>query len=179
MDNKLHLLDFLPLAIFSWGPSILGFEQGSWQQAFYLGSTAAAIQILYTWYRGHSFDYIALGANLFMIYGALGYALYPRMLLPYDLLKQSIIFVWVFIIGLITTLITPEGFIQGPVSAKQYNLTGSIGLLCLTALALVISYSLLTITSANTAVSTIMPFVGLLATRALLKNYVETSLKAS
>ncbi len=176
MENKIHLLDFLPLALFSWGPKLLGHAQNNWEYAFYLGAVSAVLQMLYSWYRGYSFDYIALGANAFLIYGALAYAIHPSLLFPYNWLKQSVIFAWVLIVGVITTLITPEGFIQGPTTR---NLSGSVALLGLTALALVVSFSVLQLTTAGTGIGTILPFVVLLGGRAVLKNYLEVQVKTS
>ena len=176
MENNVHLHDFLPLALFAWGPRFFGLASGDWEYAFYFGACAAIIQLLYSWYRGYSLDYIALGANAFMIYGALAYAIHPALLLPYTVLKQAVIFAWVFVVGLITTLVTTEGFIQG---SGSNNLTGSIVLLGCTALALIVSYSILTLTTAGTGLGTILPFVGLLAGRAALKRSLEATAKAS
>lgn len=181
MENKIRTVDFIPLAFFAWGPHLLRLTDSNepWEYAFYLGATAALLQMLYSWYRGHSFDYIALGANAFLIYGALAFTINPALLLPYYWFKQSIVFVWVLLTGIITTLLTPEGFIQGPPTHKQQNLLGSFALLGLTALALIVSYTILKLTDAETAVGAFLPFVGLLASRAVLKNYLAQSVKAS
>ncbi len=181
MENKIHTIDFIPLAVFAWGPRLLRLTQsnGSLEYAFYIGAATALLQMLYSWYRGYSFDYIALGANIFLIYGALAYAVHPILLLPYDWFKQSILLVWVLLVGIITTLVTPEGFIQGPPEHKQQNLPGSFALLGLTAVALIVSYSVLKLTSAGTSVGAILPFVGLLASRAVLKNYFAPSVRTS
>ncbi len=175
MGKKIYTIDFLPLAIFAWGPHLLGFTQqnGSWESAFYLGAASVLLQMAYSWYKNYSFDYIALGANAFLIYGALAYALHPALLFPYELFKQSIIFVWILLVGLITTLVTPEGFIQGSSTIKQQNFPGSLALLGLTALALLISYSILNLSNAGTVLSTIVPFVLLLAGRAVISEHFE------
>ena len=181
MENNIRWLDYLPLAVFAWGARLLGLttQGGSWENAFYLGAATAVMLIIYKWYHSYSFDYIALGTYAFLIYGALAYAINPVLLLPYDVLKQAVIFAWVFIAGVITTLVTPEGFIQGPPAHRYQNIIGSIGLLALTSLALVVSYSVLNLTTAGTAVGTIIPFVGLLASRAFLTKYVEGQVKTS
>ena len=177
MENKIQTIDFIPLAVFAWGPRLLGLTKSnsSWEYAFYCGATIALLQILYTWYRGYSFDYIALGSNTFLIYGALAYAIAPLLLHPLHSLHQSLIFVSILLTGIITTLATPEGFIQGPSKDKKQNLVGSLALLGLTASALISSYSILHLTNAGTSLGAILPFVALLAGRAILKNYLITS----
>ncbi len=140
--KRLRLLDFLPLIIFSYGARIFGLAstQQAWGPAFYLGATLALVQMGYSWQKGILTDYIALGANLFLIYGALGYALYKPLLIPYDLFKQASVFLWIGLVGSVATLIAPHGFIQMEgVSSRKDAIIGSMALLGAVTIALLAS----------------------------------------
>ena len=172
MENQLRWIDFLPLAIFSYG-SRLGLvgADGSWTNAFYLGAGLALLKVGYLWYRGLKFDYIALGTTLFLIYGALGYALHKPLLVPYDIFMQSVIFLWIFIVGIIATVATKEGFIQLPDEYHKHTRIGSLALLGATGIALLISYCLVSYTAVSTGIGVVMPFVLLLLGREAMRTY--------
>ena len=174
MDKQLHWIDFLPLAFFAWGTRLVGLTTtgDSWAHAFYLGAILTLLQMTYYWYRGLRMDYIALGANLFLIYGALGYAIHKSLLIPYDVFKQSIIFVWVLLVGFVATLALPDGFIQLPDEKNKHNLIGSLALLGLTSIALILSFCLVKFFGVGTAFGVVLPFVGLLSARKILRNYL-------
>ena len=173
MEKQIRWIDFLPLALFAYGTRLVGLTTigDSWATAFYIGGGLAIIQLAYLWYRNLYFDYIALGADLFLIYGALGYAAHNILLFPYDLFKQSVIFMWVFIVGFVTTLASPEGFIQLSEKYQQHIIIGSLSLLGATAVTLLISYCLVTFTNLSTGFGVVLPFVLLLSTREALRNY--------
>ncbi len=175
MEKQIRWLDFLPLAIFSYGTRLVGLTTtgDSWAHAFYIGAALAILHMIYIRYRDLYVDYIALGANLFLIYGALGYALHSALLMPYDVFKQSVIFVWVFTVGLVTTLASSEGFIQISDEHKKNALVGSLALLGATGIALLVSYCLVTYTTLSTGFGVVLPFVGLLSTREALRNYLS------
>ena len=173
MNQNIRWIDFLPIALFSYGTRLAGLtaSQGSWNYAFYIGAGLALLQMLYTWYRDLRIDYIALGANLFLIYGALGYVIHKALIAPYDIFQESVVFLWIFIVGLITTIALPDGFIQLPQENKKSSTVGSLTLLGTTGISLLISYCLATYTNLNGGFVVTLPFVGLLLARETLRNY--------
>lgn len=176
MENGLRLLDFLPLIIFSYGARLFGLAntQQSWGPAFYIGATLALLQMGYYWQKGISLDYIGLGSNLFLIYGALGYALYEPLLIPYSLFKQASVFLWIGLVGSLATLIAPHGFIQTPNTSRKITIIGSMALLGAVTLALLASYMLVRYTI-YTGIGVAVPFVLLLFIREVLRNYFAST----
>ncbi|MBA2306900.1 hypothetical protein H0W26_02085, partial [Candidatus Dependentiae bacterium] len=105
-----------------------------WNDAFFLGALIAVVQSIYYVYNHISFDYIALGCNVFLIGGALtSLGAYPFILL-YEPLKQSTLFFCISVVGLIATFGSRTGFIQteqSPVWVRKRSLlllAGSIGI---------------------------------------------------
>lgn len=144
--------------------------QASWGPAFYIGATLATLQMGYYWQKGFSTDYMVLGANLFLIYGALGYLLYKPLLLPYEIFKQATIFLWIGLVGSITTLITRQGFIQLSATPRKDVLIGSMALLGAVTIAFLVSYMLVSYTKFM-GIGVAVPFILLLFVRELLRNY--------
>lgn len=174
MENTIRWIDFLPLAIFAWVPKMLGLIQpgGSWENAFYIGAAAALIQGCYMWYRAMQPDLIALAGYMFLMYGAFGYLTSPLLLLPYDWFDQSIFFVWVLLVALVATLVSPEGFIKGPPQEKLKNLQGSLLMIGLISLALLFSYIFDKYLGIGIALGNVLPSIGLIAARAAIREYL-------
>ncbi len=172
MNRSLRIFDFLPLLIFSYGARIFGITstQDSWGPAFYIGGGLAVLQMIFYLYRGYSIDYIALGANLFLIYGACGYALYRPLLIPYGIFKQASVFFWIGLVGSVTTLVARQGFIQVFGVPRKVALISSMALLGAVAIAFLTSYLLVSYTNFM-GIGVVVPFVLLLFVRELLRNY--------
>ena len=167
MENQIRWTDFIPLL----AAYFAKIAKLSTTYAFYIGATLAVMQMAYMWYRGQHVDYIALGANTYLIYGALGYAISETLLLPPVITKQGSIFAWIFITGLIITVVTKEGFLQLPESSQEQSLFGSLSLLAATGLTFLISYCLVTYAGFSTASGVMWPLGILVTARVLLRNY--------
>lgn len=175
MDNRLHILDYIPLLVFFYGSRLLGIStvESSWALPFYLGGVCALLQMIFYRYRGYSFDFIVLGTNLFLIYGALGYLLPGELLVPYKILKQAAIFLWIGLVGSIATLVVSEGFIQLAHQSRKTVTIASLALLGGVTLAGLVAYLAVTYTN-FTALGVIVPFIGVIAIRELLRKYFST-----
>ncbi len=166
-----HLLDFIPLIVFVWFARLAGIEVAgpAWKNAFYIGAAVACAQMFFYWYKRLSYDFIALGSNLFLIYGAVGFLLYQPFLKAF--LNESIIFAFILLVGLITTFTIRGGFIQLPKIKKNSALIGSFALLGLTLVVLIISYVLVRFLHAGTIVGVAIPFAALMFGRKALRDY--------
>lgn len=171
MEKSVSWVHFLPVALFVYGTRFLGFpsNDGSISIGFFLGSTLALFYLLCSWFRLVSLDYMALGAYLFLFHGSLGYAFTAKQFFPYVLAKQSILFGWILLVGLVTTLVTPEGFIQ--MSKSGSRLIGSLILLGATAIDFLLSFCLISYAHVDKGIGLILPLLLLVTFRALLRNY--------
>lgn len=175
MERSIPWLNFLPLAFFMWGPrlfSTLHPLASAWNQPFYWGSAIALTQILYSFYFNISLDYVALGTNLFLLYGAIGSLLHSSLLLPSALLKQSGVFLFILTCGLIVSMIRREGFLQLPEQFQTSSLIGSCGLLGFTILAFGLSYVFVTYINVGPPLALGIPLVSLLTAREVFYEYI-------
>ena len=174
MERTIQWLNFLPLAFFMWGPRLFLRVPliDSWSQPFYWGTAIAGMQVLYSLYSNMPLDYVALGANLFFVYGALGCIFSSGILIPYFLLRQSGMFLFIFLWGLGVTLFRQEGFLQVPAAFYSSSLEGSCGLLGITCLAFGLSYLLVTYTKILPSLSIGLPLIVLLIGRTLFYEYI-------
>ena len=131
---------FIPLAIL-WLPFAgkrsprreLNESLVPWHYFFYVSAACALLQLAYLVYKRQEIDKIALGADLFLFYGAIGYALDETLLMPFKFLGHTIIFIFVFVVGIVTSLFSTTGFIQIDTPNKAIVRSGSFALLGLTA----------------------------------------------
>lgn len=170
-----HWTNFIPLIVFAWFSRLCGLSpEMSWMYSFYAGAALAIAQLAYAFYRKIEFDYIAIATDAFLIYGAAGFLAFPFLLAPYAYFKQSVIFLWVIIIGFITALTRPEGFLQ--VSSHHYftakSRYGSTILLTLSLICFVVSFILTKYFQLSTTIAVILPFICLLIARNTVRNRI-------
>jgi hypothetical protein len=174
MENTLDWTEFLPLALFFWGGRLLHMVNptvSTTALAFTLGGALALIQMLYSAYQGRPIDYIALGCNLFLMGGAGASALNVLLKVPYSLFNQTSLFIWILLVGVVTTLLSPKGFIQ--LSKKSISpFSGSVPLLALTVAAFMVSYSLITLLQFGTGLGVGIPLITLISLREVLRRDV-------
>ncbi len=142
-----------------------------WHYFFYISAACAFLQLAYLVYKRQEIDKIALGADLFLFYGAIGYALDEALLMPFKFLGHTIIFIFVFVVGIVTSLFSTTGFIQIDTPNKAIVRSGSLALLGLTLLAFMISYTI-TPSFMGTKANVVLPFMGLVFARHFLRNYL-------
>ena len=107
--QEIRWIDFIPMAIFTWGPSLGITESIAFQ--YYLSAIAALIQLTIIYYNNWHINYISLGTSLFLLYGAAGYAINKNLFLPCYWLDQSTLFVWVLLIGLLSSFFLPKEYV--------------------------------------------------------------------
>ncbi len=167
-------IDFIPLIVFAWFSRVAACKtENAWNYSFYAGAALAILVLAYAWYRKSDVDYVAVGADAFLIYGSAGFLAFPVLLEPYSYFQQSVIFLWILIVGIITTFTRPEGFLQQETHRyTEKSLRGSLMLLALTAVCFIVSFALIKYFNVGTALGTIVPFVALLYGR----NFIKESL---
>jgi len=109
----LPLIQFLPLSLFS----TYGFWQNQatnerWIEAFQLTALLGLLQLVIMLFQQKPVNRLILAVNLYLIFGGIAAFFHQWWYLEiYQSLQESAIFVFMLIVGLITTLVTPSGYI--------------------------------------------------------------------
>lgn len=170
---KTHWSSFIPLIVFVTFSRICGTQSATacpWTYAFYAGAVVAIVQLLYAWYKQIPLDYIAVGTDAFLIYGAAAFLAFPALAVPYAYFRQTVIFLWILIVGVITTIVRPEGFLQHPSSRfTTKNVYRSLALMGVVVAAFVASFIFVKILDWGTFLGVTLPFIALLLARETLR----------
>jgi hypothetical protein len=154
-------ITFLPLIIFMISYRIWS----SWKTAFTVGGTVSCLYLLFVFYEHIRHDLIMTGVNCFLIGGAAMSIFKLRWLgNMYRYFGYTTILVWIFVVGLIATIFSEEGFVGIKHANKKLVTLFSIYLLAGTLLSICFSiYFAKQIFKLGA-----IPFVFLLVLRALL-----------
>ena len=174
MERTLHWVPFLPLVFFVYSTRFLGLpgDDTSLALAFYIGSALALIYFISSWFRWINLDYMALGANLFLLQGGIASAFMRDLFFPHTYFMQMILFGWIFLVGVITTFSSPKGFIQ--MSESGSNLIASLALIGATAVDFLLSFFLITYAHVGKGMGLLLPLLLLITFREILRNYLST-----
>lgn len=170
--EDIRWIDFIPLAVFTWGGRlfITADSVESLATQFYYGAAVALIHIGITLHNKWRINYTALGANLFLLYGTLGYALSEALLLPYLWFKQAALFVWILLIELLTIFFL-KGTAVTILSKKARQKTSFIAL-GMTMFILSISMVLINVTKVEVPYTIMLPFIVLMGAKELVKRHI-------
>lgn len=120
---KYSYFDFIPMIV----SSIYGARAGggfeAWKIAFLIGIGLAVVQFIVYRVLKRSIDPLALGLNLFLLVGAIGFNLMiPFILSLLDQMRESASFIFVAIVGTLFVLLKEEGLLEhsGP-GTKMYS----------------------------------------------------------
>ncbi len=108
------IVQFLPLTLFAtyafWaGPTP---APNRWERAFVLGGVAAVVQMALVLRRRAPVNRLLLGANLYLLVGGLATVTRQwRVLVLYGVLAEAGIFVAILLVGLVTTSVSPAGYV--------------------------------------------------------------------
>lgn len=109
----LVFVQFLPLSFFA----TYAFWHGEptddrWMEAFQWGALAALIQLLIVLPQRRPINRLILAANLYLLVGGGAVLTHQWWLLQtYGVLREAGIFIAILIVGIVTTLVSPAGFI--------------------------------------------------------------------
>ncbi len=163
----LNILEAVPLIVFLISVSFIDTTVPmNWQGPFVLSGSVALSVILIFLYKKLLLNRIFLGINLYLFSGGLAFITHQWWLNRiYDSLQASGILIWVIGVGVITTLISPKGFI-GIESPEKNNMKKySFFLLTASVIAFAVSFGF----QGNRILSESIPFVGLFLVHGSLK----------
>ena len=124
-------ISLFPVVLFLWMRRF-GY---SWIESFMVGGIFSLGYLVYLWSNKKKIDHLQLSLYCFLIGGACLIFKIPALNIAYRTLKQSIIFVWLIIIGMVTTIFTQSGFIDVKKANKRQVVFASL-LLILTSILL-------------------------------------------
>ena len=118
-------LSLLPIILFLW----MGRFNYSWIESFFVSGALALAYIIYFIIQRQKIDYLVLSLYLFLIGGACMILDLPGLIYFYKTLKQPIIFVWLVLVGLGATILSPSGFVGIQNISREKSIKGSLLLL--------------------------------------------------
>lgn len=129
-------VQYFPLQLF-----VLLFNFGyDWWYAFIFSGICSVLFLLLLLYRKKIIDRFVLAIYCFLIAGAVMYVgKVPFLEHSYEFFEESMLLLWMFIIGTISTFATSAGFIGIDTDNIKKSRLYSIYLLCATLLTLIIS----------------------------------------
>lgn len=160
-------IQFFPLLAFVWGEHLkLG-----WDYLFIFSGCLAAVLVTLSLFKViQKSDKFVLAFNCFLIGGAAMFLFNIKFLgYVYKNFIEATLFIWLFIIGVITTLFAPEGFIDLQSSDKA-----KVRMLSLYLLAGVVGAFVFSIFfKGNTFIAGAIPYIGLTILRKILAEKVK------
>ncbi|MBT3455440.1 hypothetical protein HN446_00035 [bacterium] len=162
-------LQFFPLIIFGYC-----YKNGlSGEMTFIVGGIFGLLSLLVGLFTRRKMDTLFLSVNCFLIGGALmSYFHFSWLLKFYGMLRESSLYAWVVIVGIITTIFSSEGFIN--VKCEQKESTVKLySLFFLIISVVVLLFSLYFKGGENYILSAALPFVILIFS----KKYIQMHLK--
>ena len=167
------LIQFLPLSSFASFAFWNGIPSNErWVQAFEFGALAGIIQLIIISFQPNPVNRLILGANLYLIVGGIAAFLQQWWLFKlYGSLQESAIFIFIFVVGLVSTFATAAGFLSVQTLAKNRVKNYSYCLLAATLVALCCSLFF----QGDRAWSVVVPIIAL----ALLQRLFSYKLKQS
>ncbi|MCG8529497.1 MAG: hypothetical protein MI749_02410 [Desulfovibrionales bacterium] len=155
----LNLLEAIPLTIFAfWIRHMDTQVPGNWGVVFMVSGLAAIVVTSICLHKKISLNRIFLGINIYLCCGGLTFATKQWWLTRvYEHFQASGMILWVIIIGLISTLVSPNGFVGVHSPDKKRIQTFSVYLILLSLGAFAVSYAF----RGNALLSEMIPFVGL------------------
>ena len=160
-ERQLKFLEFVPLILYyTFARAATADSAGQqWEIAFvFSGAVSVATLSVLMRHKNYILNRVMLGANLFLISGAVAVLLRISPLLDfYGHMDPAPLFAWVLAVGVATSLFSAHGFVGSPDSdVKQKHLRSAL-LLAAAVVALVISVLL----RGQMFYADILPFIGL------------------
>lgn len=163
-----NAIRFFPLIAFVWYARIHNFSPECWENAFIIGSAFSVIQFAILLYQRLPLEPFISAVNLFLLGGGIGFLGKITWLLSvYDNYKQTMLFFWLLVIGIITTLFSSQGFADINVGNKRTITFCSLILLAATGVACYISF----LFKGSTLWAGFIPFISLIVLKKILESF--------
>ena len=168
----LNILEAVPLTIFIYFVRNIDTQiPMNWRVPFIVcGMTALLITLVFI-YKKIVLNRIFLGINIYLYSGAIAFITHQWWLNEtYGHFQASGMIVWIIIIGVISTLLSPHGFVGADSSDRKRVRKLSIYLIMVSLCAFALSYAF----RGNRLLSEIIPFVGLFTGQTILRGKTAT-----
>lgn len=171
MQRLLLLIQFLPLTVFVGCARGKGFTDEAWAVAFLMGGIAAVVEtVLLVALRRVTLNRLILGANLFLMVGAIGFGIGVMPIMEiYGLMRESALLASVLVVGIVTTFATEVGFIEVEGQDRRETVVHSIYLILVTLAVLAVSFTF----RGNTLWAGIIPFLIVVFARGALQRKLK------
>jgi len=160
--------DFAPIITVSIFASRSGGDFETWRRSFLIGAGLAVLQLIFYRLKKREIDPFALGLNLFLIVGSIGFSFeIPAVLSMFDQMREAASFVFVAIVGVVLVLLKEEGLLEKP-GPKSKVYSGL--LLFLICVCVGVSYQF----KGDQLFSITLPFMGLFFVRSYLNKEITS-----
>ncbi|MBC7465352.1 MAG: hypothetical protein H7256_05115 [Bdellovibrio sp.] len=121
--SKYSYFDFTPMIVASIYGARAGGDLNAWKAAFLIGVSLSAIQFFIYRFLKRSIDPFALGLNLFLLVGAVGFNLMiPSILGLFDQMRESACFIFVAIVAVLYLFLKKEALLEfASPKSKMYS----------------------------------------------------------
>jgi hypothetical protein len=135
------LVQFFPLSLFASYAFWYGApDEARWREAFQLASLAALLQLAIVLPQCRPASRLVLAVNFYLLLGGIAFMAHQWWFLQlYDVLRESAIFISMLVVGVVTTIGSPAGFIASQVAPRAAIIRASGLLLAATAVGLIMS----------------------------------------
>lgn len=170
-QNVFKLLEFLPLSVFLIYTRLIDTSISyNWRGPFITGGSLALLSTVVLFFQKVPLNRIFLGINIHLFTGGLAFITQLWWLLDvYQKMLASGMLAWVIIVGVVTLLFSPLGFICVDHPDKKSVRAYSFYLLLVTAAAFVTSL----VFQSNRVLSQVIPFIALFIIQGLLKSRIS------
>jgi len=160
-ERQLKFLEFVPIILYFTfvRAADAGHTGPQWKIAFVVGGVLSVLTIsVLIRHKGYILNRVMLGANLFLISGAVAVPLgFTQLLDLYQRANPVPMFAWVIAVGAATSLFNPYGFIGVPHLDRKTKHVNSALLMAAAVIAMGISWFFI----GKIVYADILPFIGL------------------
>lgn len=166
-----EVLEMIPLPIFLLCVEVVNpSDMSEWLIPYLLPSIAAILVTIFLQKTKGTLNRLFVGINLYLISGAIGVlANFTALNLLYGQLEAAGMLVWIALVGIAYTVLSPKGFIGLNHKDNSVVVRYSLLLLAVTGLAITISLFF----KGSRLLSEIVPFMTLFTVAAYLKNKAQ------
>lgn len=154
--NWLEYIKFFPLIIFLWCAKLLGMNEEAWRTAFIASGLAACLLTGFLIYKKVVLDRLMLGANIFLIVGALAFIFDIESILYWYGVYQGAVFILPIVVVGICSLCSSAGFIG--IENKNKEAVRSTSLYLLGASVICLLWSIM-LNRSGIFISAALPFI--------------------
>ena len=140
MRKLLFAFQFLPIAAFLAVARYKGSTPDAWVAGFQVGAVLAVVESVVLALNHVPWNRLLLGANLYLVVGGFGCTFGIEPIIRFvSQWRESAVFLSLIVVGIVTTLFTPGGFIEAPHAERSAVVKNSALLLAAVCVCLALS----------------------------------------